>query len=197
LLIDRPVAWEYLLFSEALFREIEACADLKRDWSYNLALGASVPMTAKNLFAYVQQKNTEASRLFTLFNTLFDQALTSAVGAPGQSGNPDSILYVASRAGTIYRAALEWKLEFLRVAVDDALVPLRSIAACLCDNAVMEVEAFASDLSNKLSDALAAPKDARREVTITLVLTVPDLTGFNEELERLAGLIQSGELAWE
>lgn len=197
LVIDRPEAWEYLLFSEALSRELEANADLKRDWLYNVAFGASVPGTPKNLFAYFQQKNTEASRLFTLFNTLFDQALTSGFGAPGQPGDPDAILYVASRAGAIYKAALEWKLDFLRVAVNEALAPLRSAAACLCDNAVKEVEEFASDLSTRLADALAEPKGVRREMTIKLVLTVPDLAAFHDELERLTALIQSGELAWD
>jgi hypothetical protein len=132
-----------------------------------------------------------------LFNTLFDQALTSGFGAPGQPGDPDAILYVASRAGAIYKAASEWKLDFLRVAVNEALVPLRSAAACLCDNAVKEVEEFASDLSTRLADALAEPKGVRREMTIKLVLTVPDLAAFHDELERLTALIQSGELAWD
>jgi hypothetical protein len=197
LLIDRPDAWEYLLLSEALSREIEASSDFKRDWSYQVTLGSSIRKTPKDLIAYFQLKNTEALRLITLCNTLLNQALPSALGPPGQPGNADAILYVASRIGSIYRAVLEWKLEFLRLSVDEALISLRSIASCVCDNAVIELEEFASELSTKLRGALAAPKDISQEVTILLALTVPDVAKFRDEMARVTLLIQSGKLAWD
>jgi hypothetical protein len=184
LVIEQPRGWEYLLFSEALLREIKLCEDLKRDWSHNLAFGLR-SIKPGELFDSITERMSQASGIFAHLETLLNTALPKAWGAPGEAGNPEEILYVANRLGVIYRTALEWKIGFYRLNLDDRLSKTRSLAASMLDNAIAEVEEYAIGLHNKLTEAFAAPFGTSVSVEATLRLTAPDLTEFNQELDRV------------
>jgi len=169
-MIDRPPAWEYSLFTEALLREIAQCADLKRDWSHRIAIG-SKQMKRAPFLSYLSEKMAEATGMFSHLETLFHSAFEEAVGPPGQAGDPEKILYVASRIGALYHAALEWKIDFYRVLVDEPAVRLRDIVASMLDNAVSEVEEFATSTHKRLADAITASKQAPILLEANLQLT--------------------------
>lgn len=126
LLIERSRSWEYLLFSEALLRELRASADLKRDWGYKVALGAMKSQSPSEFIRFSKDKNSEAVRLFSNLTRLFHEALPAAFGPDGTPGDPDSILYVANRVGDIYRAALQWKLAFFSISLPEPFTDSRA-----------------------------------------------------------------------
>ncbi len=183
LIIERPRAWEHLLFHEALLREITASADLKRDWSYKFVPGILRPISPEEFRQYVQAKAAETLKIFENMKNLFQDALSSAYGPPGQSADPDAILYVANRVGAIYRAALDWKLDFFRLLIDERLFKFRELAAALCDNIVSEVEEHARELPGRISDILGTTSGPIN-AAIRLGLSVPDQTECIQEFER-------------
>ena len=197
LIIEKPNAWEYQLFSEALQREILASADLRRDWTYNLALGADTSVTPSQLFNWMLEKTSEVQRIMANLQTLFDKALPIAIGPIGTAGDPEKIVYVASRAGDIYRSLLHWKLDFFRRSPPEEFLALRSLAACLCDNTISEIEEFAVKLSNEIADALnTPPSDSPIVLTVNLTLTVPNQSPLTEEITRLRNLVATKQLEW-
>ena len=197
LVLERPRGWEYLLFAEALLREIAVSVDLKRDWSYNVALGPERSASTSHFIQWIQEKNSEASRLASNLNGLFDNALSAALGPQGQPGDPQAIIYVANRIGAVYRSVLQWKLDFFCMSVDPQLLKLRSLASSLCDNVVAEFEEFAQELSTKLASALNAPAGSPpTTLSVVLKLTLPDQTNTAKELESISNLIASRELKW-
>ena len=112
LIIEKPRGWEYRLFSEAFQREISSSADLRRDWEHNVILGSQSLLTPKQFTQWIQEKNSEAMQIAANFNALFDRALITALGPPGQPGDPEGIVYIAKRLGDMYRSFMEWKLAF-------------------------------------------------------------------------------------
>lgn len=122
--------------------------------------------------------------------------LPSAFGPPGISGDAEAILYVADRLANLYRATLEWKLDFRRMALPAEMERLRSIEAGYCDNMVREIEEFSRKLKEFLSVAIPS-LHAGRPARLDLWMTWPDRGEYNQEADRVLRLIQSGALGAE
>jgi Domain of unknown function (DUF4062) len=198
LVIERPPAWEYLLFAEVLQDELKALGDVKRDWLYNFAIGLGSCLKPSRLLEWFQDKTSEASRITDSIASITNQALAVALGPPGVSGDPEAIVYAATRLAAAYRNALEWKLDFERIAVPNELERLRSLAGGLCNNLVKEIEEFSQTTKKSITEALASVrKGLGAEVCITLKLTCPDLAELHREMARLTNLVRSGALLWE
>lgn len=198
LIIEKPPGWEYRLFSEAIQREISSSLDLRRDWTYNLVLGSETSVRPSEFVQQIGQKNSEAIRIISNLQALFDKALPAALGPAGHPGDPESIIYVANRVGDIYRSLLRWRLEFFRQSPMDELLQLRTLAASLCDNTITEIEVFVSKLSSEIADALDKPPGGpSRVVTLTLTLTAPDQAPLKQELTRLTNLFTTRKLKWD
>ena len=188
LIIDKPRAWEYLLFSEALLREIRSSENLKQDWQHKVVLEARTLKPMEFIGEYVPEKLYSASMVFKKLEALVNTSLPEAFGAPGLSGNPEKIVYVANRIGSVYRRALEWKLDFYRLILHDELSNLRSLTASVLDNPVNEIEETTIRLARELAQGLAGPPDSSVSVNVTVRLTIPDLTKLESELARVAHL---------
>jgi hypothetical protein len=184
-----------------LNRELAESNDLRRDWKYRLALGPTRVLNPKRFVEFVLEKNAEAQRLFGYVGMLINEALQDAVGAPGQSSDADDLIYVAARLGALYRSGLQWKLDFLRIDVDPQLKVIRELAACLCDNAIGEIEAFARALAGSISEALVKVADGSVDgpitVNLSLNLTTPDISELERECASLSHLVSSGMLQYE
>ena len=198
LLVERPSYWQYLLFTEVLDGGIKCSADLKRDWQYRLALGGGTLLKTSEFVARVREKMAEARRICANLATLFNVAWPTAIVSPGKPADPAEIVYVAERIAAVYRNALDWKLDFERMETPDELCRLKSLASCVCDNMVAEVEEYGSKLKALTSEAVRAARMGQKaEVLLTLRLTAPDLTEYMKELDRVTGLLNSGALEWE
>ena len=197
LITERPPAWEYLFFSEALEHELKSHSDVKRDWKYNVASGGGPILKPSQLGKRIIEKNLEQQRMKANAERLIKQALPAAFGPPGTSGDPEAIFYVAKRLGEFYRNLLEWKLDYQRFEVPEEMERLRLLAATICDNIVAELEEFSHELKTSLTNAMeAVGKGQSVKVHLTLTLTVPDLAELNQEIARINGLVKSGALRW-
>jgi hypothetical protein len=196
LLIERPPGWEYLLFTEALYDGVNGLTDLKRDWHYQVAIGgASTVLSPLGLNEHFKGKLSEARRIVENAAILINQAWTAAIGKPGEPAEAEGILYAAGRLTSVYRNALEWKLDFQRLAMPPEMNRLMLLTSCLCDNIVREIEGFSQFLKPATADAVRAARAGEKaEVRRTLTLTVPDMTEAYAELSRVADLISSGAL---
>ncbi len=193
-LIERPPGWEYLLFTEALYDGVNGLADLKRDWQYQLAIGGvSNVLSPLGFKDHFEGKLSEAQRIVDNAAIVINQAWAAAIGKPGEPAEADAILYTAGRLTSVYRHALEWKLDFHRLAVPPEMKRLMLLTSCLCDNIVSEIEEFTQFLKTATADAVrAACAGEKAEVRRTLTLTVPDMTEAYAELRRVGDLISSG-----
>jgi len=191
LLIERPSHWEYLFFAESLRNEIERYSSVRRDWENGICFGDQELLSGRELIDWIPVKLDQVKRLWGNAANLLNDALQKAFRPPGTPGNAEEIYYVAAKLGETYRETLRWKLDFQRVSVDLNREKLKALVSCLCDNTVRELEEFSRSIKDRLRDAITEYQSTRQrvEVSLTLTLTAPDMTGLNEELERLRGLM--------
>jgi hypothetical protein len=197
LILERPACWEHLLFSEALLHEIVGLADLKRDWHYGIAPGATINMTPRAFSGWIQNRLEEARRFAVSVNQIMNQAFVQALGPEGEDGDPEAILYCAKRLADVYKGAMKWRLEFVKINIPDQLDKLKAATASLCDHIPPQIEEFASEINRELKQAIV-DMEAGKSVSlhIRLELTTPGADGIDREVSRLNALIESGRLAW-
>jgi hypothetical protein len=189
LAVQKPFAWEYRLFSQVLSDEISRMASIKKDLNYGLALGKSVRLgDPAKVIEWVQGKPGEFLLFLKSANVLINTALPKAVGAPGEPGDVEEIVYVGKRLAEFYRSILEWTAEFRHILVEDKFIRLLELVARMSHNAIEEIEAYAVNLSRQLDDAARQYDESKQPqpLEINLILTCPDMTELESELRYLS-----------
>lgn len=196
LVVQKPFAWEYRLFSQVLSDEISRMASIKRDMNYGLALGKAVKLGGNPsvIMEWVGRKIGEIISFVDSANVLFKAAIPNAFGPPGEPGDVEEIVYVAKRLAEVYRLILEWTIEFKHTQVDDEFSHLLELIARMSHNAIEEIEAFDIDLNQQIDSTIRRYEESKQPQTlnITLTLTCPDMTELDGEFNRLKKLFGLG-----
>jgi len=94
IVIDRPIIWEYRLFSEVLNQEIARAKQEKMDLRYQIAFGKGEHFDQFEVFSWLRRKSGELGRLISAAETIVNTALNEAMSPPGVPGDPEAIVYV-------------------------------------------------------------------------------------------------------
>lgn len=194
LIREQPPCWEHLLFSEVLLHEIAALSDMKRDLQFGIASGSPVDMTLKAFTGWVQKRIAEASGFAVAIDQIMNRALPQALGPEGEDGDSEAIVYCARKLAGVYRSAMKWRLEFLRVNVPAELELLKAATASLGEQVAPQIEEFGSRVSRELKLALEAGKPVALD--FRLELTSPGNDQIDHEVQRLNALVKAGRLSW-
>ncbi len=187
MVIDRPILWEYRLFSEIVSQEIAKAKQMRLDLNYQISFGKGEHFEKFEVFSWLRRKSGELGRLIPTFETSINVALQEALGPPGVAGDPEAIVYVGKKLVSLYREAIEWSLDFKNVDVDDDFRRIVELTARMSTNMVDEIEEFSARYQTTLEDALAnLPEPGeQRVIDLTLKLTMPDMTELHAEVERI------------
>jgi hypothetical protein len=189
LAVQKPFAWEHRLFSQTLADEITRASALKRDLDYGIALGRGVRLRdLRQLIEWIQTKMGEIISFVKSAEKIVNVALAKALGAPGEPGDLDEIVYVARRLGQVYRRLLEWSAEFRHVQAEEDFAVILSIVSRASQNAILELEGFSATCQEQIGGAVSRYERTKepQSLAITLTMTCPDMTDLDEELDRLA-----------
>jgi DNA-directed RNA polymerase subunit RPC12/RpoP len=191
LVIERPRDWEEMLFSQVLADEIGKCADLKRDVDLGVAAGRGPsPRGVREVLGWVSSQLDEFLKVVHAIGALFTKAFPDAMGPPGTPADPDKLIYAATRIASQYRALLEWTLDCRRVNVEPDFRKVCNLLSSFVLNCTRETEDFSNKLQRDLAAAVAAHVPGKtRTIYAKLKLTVPDMTEFHKEVDRLNQLI--------
>jgi hypothetical protein len=97
LVIDRPILWEYRLFSEVISQEIAKAKQARLDLTYQISFGKGEHFEKFEVFSWLKRKSAELGRLISTFETIINVALQEALGPPGIAGDPEAIVYVGRK----------------------------------------------------------------------------------------------------
>jgi hypothetical protein len=188
---QKPFAWEYRLFSQILSDELYHLVGLKKDLDYGIVLGHAVQLhDVAEILDWIKRKMGEIIAFVNSVAKLVNVAFAKAVGAPGEPGDAEEIVYVGRRLAGVYRSILEWTTDFKHIQVDrefDRLLEIVSKASC---NIITEIEDFSSSLQQQLSEATRRYESTKelQSLKITLSVTCPDMSDYYDELRRIAKL---------
>lgn len=186
--LEKPIAWEYLLFGVLLHNGIENHNDIRLDYNYNMNIGKIKKLNQIiDIFDWIEEKHSEMLKLIDSLGKIINTALPIAVRPAGEPGNVDEIVYVAENFIKVYKAILEWALEFDAVSADDNFLALLSASRKLSVNIVEDIEQYVERYNKTLNEKLLQPFDENNPLYIDLSwdLRAPMNDEFNIEIENL------------
>ncbi|MDR1387940.1 MAG: TIR domain-containing protein [Propionibacteriaceae bacterium] len=191
---ERPDGWEYILFSYWLSTGVEQRNDAYLDHRLQFALDGEF-VTTDNLVEYTQ---IEVARVLSITETfkhlLLGPAQETAMGAPGESGDPDLIQHLASRMLMIYDELLAWahRIRSTTTLLTEGRVMLQALA----DYAAQPIEAiheFVQDFRERmdhLHKTLESGKSVSLKLTITFKVPHEVSARYDEALQRFASALR-------
>lgn len=186
ILLQKPVGWEYLLFSEVFRDCISALKYRRYDYDYGVNTKASIAMRdTVQLMDWMSAHMVELSQIAEAHEKLINEALPIALGPPGTPGDPSRLVYIARRMGKLYERTIDWALEFQCIYTDKNYSKLMQICSRMTKNIISRIEEFAEQTHYQLNTELSKGTSERKPIHLKLGLELPDLTEFHEEMESL------------
>jgi len=194
IIIEKPEAWEHLLLGEIFEQAIARNAELKRDLIYGFSFGKIIEKTEANeILEFINLKTNEMIAFSENFRILFDEVLPDALGAPGEPGNEEKIIYVGEKFGALYEFLLRWGLEFLSLSVKEEWKGVINALSKLWESPVSDIDAYMDKYKKNMKEAILHIDDYKisesstlpKTVDLTLTLKEPNLDEFYVELEKL------------
>jgi hypothetical protein len=186
--IEKPIAWEHRLFLRMLADQIAAGQYLKWDAEYGICTTPTEKCDdlPKTLNA-ISRKMTQIGRLVDALSTLINKTLTVAVGPPGQPGDVTQIAYTARRTGEIFRALIQWGIDFKKLDVPEPLTKLVAIASGFNRQVIASIEDMSEGMLKEMNQALERVANGEKGITVSfnVKLQLPDIGAFTNELNSL------------
>ena len=179
--IQKPLMWEYRLFSQTYADEIARCSAISRDLQYGIMLGQAVRFGDLASFNdWVQGKLSEFTSFATSAEKIVKVALPKAVGPPGQPGNVEDIIYTAKRLGLVHRRLLEWAAEFRHAESDETFAPVLRILEKFAESAISDLEGFSRTVQQELEGAVRRYETTKEPQKVQIML---ELKGPGKDLD--------------
>lgn len=184
--LEQPIGWELKLLGKIMDDACLKFLDIKRDLTYGLVFGKIRRLESNDeVIEWITSKNVELLSIAIVIHSWVYDIVPDAIGNLGEVANNDLVVYAGERYGNIYQGVLDWGLEFKSILVDLIWEPAINSLSKLWMPLIGDLELFCLKFNEALNDIQALPKDAGGKpiLEISLDLTTPDLTEFDEELE--------------
>ncbi len=193
ILFTKPEAWGYTLFSQILRDKIESYSKERFDLRYGVNFGKAIKIDEiHELGDWMSSHMSEAESTIQSVTRLINDGLPVAFGEPGSPGDEKHISYIANRIGEGYKKLIDWALEFKNVKTGKEYERVVELGSHISDNAILEIEEFSKRIHKEINEAVLQIDSytETRTIELTLTVTTPDMTEFNNEVDRLLHLSQ-------
>jgi hypothetical protein len=120
-----------LLYAGVLRQVVDALEDKYRDHRIEYAPSTGVYINRDNIKEFAQRKLAEVQNIAANFDfVLSESAQEAAFGKRGEPGDPDRILHMAQRLGSVYEDFMDWAVSLRGASVqgEHARAALRLLA---------------------------------------------------------------------
>jgi hypothetical protein len=184
--LERPTAWEYRLFAQALTDEVDEVADLRRRYEIGVTLGTGEYLSVENFLNWASARIAQLRRIADAINVLMNETLQTALGPPGQPGDPELIVFTARQVGACYKEALEWTDQVRRTTAEERLLPVVRAMASFSNDIIAQIAAFGPHCLAQIERGLAeAPTSEPRTLKLSLVVKLSGLEEYERRMEEL------------
>ena len=192
LAVEKPDAWEYLLFAAALKDNLDKLDDLRYDLKYGITFkNAILYDESKQVIDFIQMKCGELNNRINLLNGIINNAFQEAIGEPGTPGNAEYIIYVAEKLVEVYKSVHEWSLEFRSIIVPDEFQNLLLCASQFSQSVIEDIENFISNYDKRINEAVLGVGEESEKKTLSFSLTLRgfDVTKLESEIKNIRNLL--------
>lgn len=146
LLGERPLAWEYLLFSYALVQEFNALRSRFLDYQVGFAPSADYIRDLEVIDIISREHAQMAGNIRNFMAMLSESSQIRAFGAPGESGDVEAISHLAQRLASTYGYFMDWGMRLRGLVTEsDAARELFEALSHFTDQPVHRLNAFPSE----------------------------------------------------
>lgn len=187
ILWEKPLGWEFRLFSSVLAEEFNLDQKLKWDLAYGLKLGRIHDLDElPQMMQWVQQKLKDIKALVHSAERLLNKAIQEAFKELGVPGEPERIIYVARSMAQVRRELLIWTIDFKCTEVKPECERLITLVSTFSQNILEQLESIPKLLDDEIDMAAAAHERGETYVArVQLTFTIPNSDEISAEFERL------------
>lgn len=189
LLIQRPIAWEFLLFASVLLARRNALEEKWRDNEIRYARRTGIHMDEQTALDYVSSKAEDAIAIVESLNrVLSDDTQAAAFGAPGEPGNVPRIEHLATRVIDIYEELLDWAANLRGMGVTKDFHNLFELAAQMVNRAIQQIREFVDHYvaqAENIPEKLVRGESVHLEIPLKIDIDDEVLSEFGDEVARL------------
>lgn len=173
--LERPPAWEYILFGQVIVDEVAKADRLQREFRLGISLGPGELVKDESIIDWTQTQVADYKLILATLNKVMAEPIQEALGAPGQPGSVDDIVFVASTIGNMHRQAMEWSQRIRRASVPDEFLSCFAILAHFPEDMVSRIEEYGHKVISDVDSALLNTGSGQLQVVeATLVAHIPD-----------------------
>lgn len=188
---DKPIGWEYRLFSSVLSDEMEMDQKLKWDLAYGLKLGRVHSLEElPHMMQWIQQKLIDIRGLFNSAGSLMNKAIQEALKAPGVPGDPEHIVYVAHRIAQVRKELLTWTIDFNCTEVKPECERLISLISTFSKDFLEQLESIPRLLDEEIDKSIEASKRGEKYAAkVFLTLSISNNDEIAAEFDRITKML--------
>ena len=189
LLMQRPPAWEYMLFASVLLARRSALEEKWRDNEIHYARRTGSYMDLRTAISYLSSAASDAGAIGRgIDRVLAPEAQKAAFGDIGEPGDPAKIEHLATRLMGVYEEFLDWSANVRGVGVPRELQGAFELAARLTERPARQIREF---VDYYVAQVEQVPKQLQRGEIVRLNLALKIdidkdvLSAYSYELDRL------------
>jgi hypothetical protein len=192
--LEKPDAWEYLLFAQVWIDEVQRHADIIREYQAGLIIGMSEQVEVETAIGWIQTRLRELEGLLASANHLLNVSVHEAFGEPGEAGDPEAIIWNARKLGDVMETAVKWALRVRRARVPEPFTNVITEMAEFPTSAIERLRHFPSECITEIESAIVeASPEFPRMVKLTLTLELSNEDGFSRALSEAERRFSTGE----
>ena len=194
IIVEKPDAWEYRLLGEILEQSFTQHTELKRDLIYGFSFGNLISKTgSEDVISFISSKINELQRIIDNLTILFNSVIPDALGAQGEAGDEEKIIYAGQRFGNVYEALLKWGLEFKALSVDEELMGIVNSVSKMWESPITDIDNYMVKYKRGIKEVVlhideytvSESSAETKIVDLSLTLESPNMDEFNIELEKV------------
>lgn len=180
--LEQPIAWEYRLFGQTLIDAIDQYGDIRREHKSGIVLGSSEYVSPEYFSTWVKDRTNETGRVVQAIGQLIGTDIQTAMGEPGQPGDPVEISFVTRKLGLAYQELIQWSQRLKRTRVDPDYEPVVKSMSAFNNQLIEELEEFGSRTLNTIEKVLIEIQKGNPQVVeLCFNMELFNLDDFNEK----------------
>jgi hypothetical protein len=191
LLWEKPIGWEFKLFSSVLADELKLDQKVKWDLAYGLKLGRIIDLgELPQVVQWAGQKLNNIVGLVQSVDPLVNKALQEAFKEPGVPGDPELIVYVARTIAQVRRELLMWTIDFNCTEVRPECKRLIVLISDFSQNVIEQLESIPTRLDEEIRKVEnALHRGEKYEGNVQVSISIPENKELSAEFERLMKML--------
>ena len=185
--LEKPPAWEYQLFAEVLIQALQSFRATTEQRRLGIAFGAYEYVDLADLNSWSMPRMAELRALIHALETLVNEELPRAMGAPGEPGSVELLVFCARSLAVVYREAVEWVFRLRRTVGEAPVARITTTMDRFVDDVLEKIETLGPLILKEVDDMLSSPPmpGGPRARHITLSLMIPGAEEAAAAFERL------------